>query len=68
MCATFSKGDAKNKLDSVENSVGKEKVPEKNKRNIMITSALPYVNNYPHLGNLIGCVLSADCVARYTKL
>ena len=56
------------KLDSVENSVGKEKVPEKNKRNIMITSALPYVNNYPHLGNLIGCVLSADCVARYTKL
>jgi len=30
------------------------------KRNIMITSALPYVNNVPHLGNIIGCVLSAD--------
>ena len=55
-------------FESVENRVGKEKLPEKNKRNIMITSALPYVNNYPHLGNLIGCVLSADCVARYTKL
>ena len=56
------------KFEQVENRVGKEKLPEKNKRNIMITSALPYVNNYPHLGNLIGCVLSADCVARYTKL
>jgi methionyl-tRNA synthetase len=54
-------------FESVENRVGKEKLPEKNKRNIMITSALPYVNNYPHLGNLIGCVLSADCVARYFR-
>ena len=25
-------------------------LPEKGKRNIMITSALPYVNNVPHLG------------------
>lgn len=33
-------------------------------RNVLITSALPYVNNVPHLGNLIGCVLSADCYAR----
>ncbi|NJL44108.1 MAG: class I tRNA ligase family protein [Nitrosarchaeum sp.] len=29
-------------------------------KRILITSALPYVNNVPHLGNLIGCVLSAD--------
>ena len=35
--------------------------------NILITSALPYVNNVPHLGNLIGCVLSADTFARYCR-
>jgi methionyl-tRNA synthetase len=37
-------------------------------RNILITSALPYVNNSPHLGNLIGAVLSADVYARYCRL
>ncbi len=35
---------------------------------ILITSALPYVNNVPHLGNIIGCVLSADAFARYCRL
>ena len=35
---------------------------------ILITSALPYVNNVPHLGNIIGCVLSADVFARYLSL
>ena len=35
---------------------------------ILVTSALPYVNNIPHLGNLIGSVLSADCYARYQRL
>ena len=34
----------------------------------LITSALPYVNNIPHLGNIIGCVLSADVFARYCKI
>ncbi len=34
----------------------------------LITSALPYVNNEPHLGNIIGCVLSADTFARYCRL
>ena len=43
------------------------KKPEKNKRNILITSALPYVNNVPHLGNIIGCVLSADVWSRYCR-
>ena len=38
----------------------------KNKR--LITSALPYVNNIPHLGNIIGCVLSADVFARYCRM
>lgn len=31
------------------------KIPIPGKRNILITSALPYVNNVPHLGNIIGC-------------
>ncbi len=34
----------------------------------LITSALPYVNNIPHLGNIIGCVLSADVYARFCRL
>ena len=32
------------------------KLPIPGKRNILITSALPYVNNVPHLGNIIGCM------------
>ena len=36
-------------------------------KKILITSALPYVNNVPHLGNLIGCVLSADVYARFQR-
>ncbi|XP_007907515.2 methionine--tRNA ligase, cytoplasmic [Callorhinchus milii] len=43
-------------------------LPKKNERNILITSALPYVNNVPHLGNIIGCVLSADVFARYCRM
>lgn len=47
--------------------VKKEILPEEGKNNILITSALPYVNNVPHLGNVIGSVLSADVFARYCK-
>jgi methionyl-tRNA synthetase len=43
------------------------KLPEEGKRNILVTSALPYVNNVPHLGNIIGSVLSADVFARFCK-
>ncbi|QSS54377.1 methionyl-tRNA synthetase [Histoplasma capsulatum var. duboisii H88] len=42
-------------------------LPKKGQRNILITSALPYVNNVPHLGNIVGSVLSADVFARYQK-
>ncbi|XP_067629945.1 methionine--tRNA ligase, cytoplasmic [Eurosta solidaginis] len=42
-------------------------LPKPNERNILVTSALPYVNNVPHLGNIIGCVLSADIFARYSR-
>ena len=34
---------------------------------MLVTSALPYVNNVPHLGNIIGCVLSADAYARWAR-
>ncbi|XP_037460168.1 probable methionine--tRNA ligase [Triticum dicoccoides] len=47
---------------------GKAKVPVAGRRNVLVTSALPYVNNVPHLGNIIGCVLSADVFARYCRL
>lgn len=42
-------------------------LPVKGKRNVLITSALPYVNNVPHLGNVIGSVLSADVYSRWCK-
>jgi hypothetical protein len=35
------------------------RVPVPGKRNVLVTSALPYVNNVPHLGNIIGCENSA---------
>ena len=38
-----------------------------NNKKILITSALPYANNVPHLGNIIGCVLSADVFARFCR-
>ncbi|KAJ8942642.1 hypothetical protein NQ318_013355 [Aromia moschata] len=43
-------------------------LPVPGEKNIFITSALPYVNNVPHLGNIIGCVLSADVFARFSRL
>lgn len=42
-------------------------IPKEGIRNILITSALPYVNNIPHLGNIIGSTLSADVYARYCR-
>uniref|UniRef100_A0A8C3MLU3 Methionine--tRNA ligase, cytoplasmic n=1 Tax=Geospiza parvula TaxID=87175 RepID=A0A8C3MLU3_GEOPR len=48
-------------------AAGRE-LPVEGERNVLITSALPYVNNVPHLGNIIGCVLSADTFARYCRL
>ena len=43
-------------------------LPIKGERNVLITSALPYVNNVPHLGNIVGAVLSADVFARFSRL
>jgi len=41
------------------------KLPIPGKRNILITSALPYVNNVPHLGNIIGCNLNLSSLYLY---
>jgi methionyl-tRNA synthetase len=43
-------------------------LPKENQKNILITSALPYVNNVPHLGNIIGCCLSADIFAKFCRM
>ena len=79
--ASFSKpapaAQAANKKAAVGISTSNAKIvrvnngkilPVEGKRNILITSALPYVNNVPHLGNIIGCVLSADVYARFARL
>lgn len=60
--------NVKNILPNHEVKLNNGKVkPIPNERNILITSALPYVNNVPHLGNIVGSVLSADIFARYCK-
>ncbi|OIR58697.1 MAG: methionyl-tRNA synthetase [Amphiamblys sp. WSBS2006] len=41
---------------------------EKKARRVLITAALPYVNNAPHLGNIVGSSLSADVFARYSRM
>jgi methionyl-tRNA synthetase len=35
---------------------------------VLVTSAWPYINVVPHLGNLVGSVLSADVAARFYRL
>lgn len=35
---------------------------------VLVTSAWPYINVIPHLGNLVGSVLSTDVTARYYRL
>lgn len=68
LCATPSWETSPNVSISIEHGVCWLlycSLPEAGKRNILITSALPYVNNVPHLGNIIGCVLSADVFSRF---
>jgi methionyl-tRNA synthetase len=37
-------------------------------KKILVTSAWPYINYVPHLGNIVSSILSADVVARYYRL
>ncbi|WBW72100.1 cytoplasmic methionine-tRNA ligase Mrs1 [Schizosaccharomyces osmophilus] len=50
-----------------ERNPSEKLLPKANEANILITSALPYVNNVPHLGNIVGSTLSADVFARYHR-
>ena len=36
--------------------------------NILITAALPYINNVPHIGNVIGSHFPADVYARFHRI
>ena len=38
------------------------------KQKIIVTAALPYINNIPHLGHIVGSHLPADVFARYCRL
>ena len=57
--------EEKTKLESIR---GVKEVPVIGEENRLITAALPYCNNLPHLGTIIGCVLSGDVFARYCRL
>lgn len=50
--------------DDTKRFVGDTSLPQK----VLVTSAWPYINVTPHLGNLVGSVLSADVAARYYRL
>jgi len=39
-----------------------------NKKEVLVTAALPYINNVPHLGHIAGSHLPADIFARYCRL
>ena len=40
---------------------------ENNKQRRLVTAALPYINNVPHLGHIVGSHLPADIFARYCR-
>ena len=65
---SWSSSVAENHVRKTKGSAEGKPVPIKGERNVLITSALPYVNNVPHLGNVVGCVLSADIYARFCRL
>jgi len=46
----------------------KEVSKDKKKEIRLITAALPYINNIPHLGHIVGSHLPADIFARYCRL
>ncbi|CAO1632717.1 unnamed protein product [Parajaminaea phylloscopi] len=55
------------KVTKADAQAGVKILPREGEPNVLITSALPYVNNVPHLGNIIGSTLSADVYARYSR-
>jgi methionyl-tRNA synthetase len=41
---------------------------QKRQRTVLVTAALPYINNVPHVGHIVGSHLPADIFARYCRL
>lgn len=70
ICQTKHSPKILNSYGGMQFSVFKpnKNAPLSQRRNILITAALPYVNNTPHLGNIIGGILSADAYARFCRL
>ena len=61
--ATMAETDTETAASGQQGLKKKEVVlPVEGRRNVLVTSALP------HLGNLVGCVLSADVYASYCRL
>ena len=56
------------KIKKSTNTTDGKVLPKPGQRNVLVTSALPYVNNVPHLGNIVGAILSADVFARFCRL
>ena len=36
-------------------------------KKVLITAALPYINNVPHMGHIVGCHLPADVFYKFNK-
>lgn len=41
--------------------------PSKARKKVLVTAALPYINNIPHLGHIVGSHLPADIFARFCR-
>lgn len=52
----------------ISSSQKKSKESENKKGKILVTCALPYVNNIPHIGNIVGSHLPGDIFARLCRL
>ncbi|OGF55161.1 MAG: methionine--tRNA ligase [Candidatus Fraserbacteria bacterium RBG_16_55_9] len=55
-------------LPAIERAFAAAEVITLSKPKVLICSGWPYASNVPHLGNLIGCLLSGDALARYYRL
>lgn len=56
------------KYNHLEYGLRDNNMKKTNKKQIrLITAALPYINNIPHLGHIVGCHLPADIFARYCR-
>ncbi len=56
------------KSNDLEQKLEKSDMSETDKKQIrLVTAALPYINNIPHLGHIVGSHLPADIFARFCR-